>query len=678
MPRTKTTLPPPDREKGQRSLDLPDYITRVVPIWQNPGWLAGETWRNVVKSQPVAMICRETLIANITALDWKIEPRDSNKRDELRSEIGYYTQFLSNTGELDYVQIIEWIVQDYLDIPFGAGVEVGREGDSPQGKVLWIEPLDGATLFPTLNSDWPVGQFLKEKPTEFVYFPKHAINRLYMSPRTEIRRKGWGMAPPEKIYLSLELLNRGDRYYANLLLDTPPVGILDLGDMAKDTAEQWLLSWRDLLGGTDQFKIPVLYEHEKTAEFVSFTKSPTELMFDKATSKYTSITTAGYGMSPGDIGLPSMGNGGETLAGTIRQERRTRKTGFGILKKKVKYFMDRVLPPYLEFKFIDLDDELNVAIGRARLASATAWQVLIDRGVFLKNEVRQQMIADGLLTISIPETIEGGDEVVESPTANQNERSGLLGRPIAPSQGGQGEVKASEADRNIYSDLSKIFSPSDAKLRRAIRSILEPSLNEIQKLYSNLYENDLFDYWNDIYDNYLDTGIYADDDEVPQLMLSTIQLNMSALQKSLPIDFEWSDDSKSSLIQIFSDVLRYKEYQKLLKLYEIGKSDVEPDESSVVIDSKTLEFIENEAIALFSSMKSKIVDRFYKTIISGVRRYLTDITNAKKLDDLDIETFMSDNIVSYIKNSLSNQTLLVLNELSGELGKISEKYLEES
>jgi len=677
MPRTKNTLPPPDREKGQRSLALPDYITRIVPIWQNPGWLSGETWRNVVKSQPVAMICRETLIANITALDWKIEPRDSNKRDELRAEIDYYTQFLSNNGELDYVQLLEWIVQDYLDIPFGSGVEIGREGDSPEGRVMWIEPLDGATLFPTLNSNYPVGQFLKERPSDFVYFPQHAINRLYMTPRTEIRRKGWGMAPPEKIYLSLELLNRGDRYYANLLLDTPPVGILDLGDMSKETAELWLASWRDLLGGTDPFKIPVLYEHEKTAEFVSFTKSPTELMFDKATSKYTSISTAGYGMSPGDIGLPTMGNGGETLAGTIRQERRTRKTGFGILKKKVKYFMDRILPKYLEFKFIDLDDELNVAIGRARLASATAWQVLIDRGVFLKNEVRQQMIADGLLTISIPETIEGGDEVIESPNANQNERSGLLGRPIAPSQGGQGEVKASEADSNIESDLSALFNPSDAKLRRAIRSILEPSINEIQKLYSSLYENDLFDYWNDIYDEYLDSGIYSDSDEVPQLMLSTIQLNLSSLRKSLPIEFEWSDASKNALMQIFSDVLRIKEYSKLLHLYEIGKSDIEPELASIAIDSNTLGFIETESTALLENMKSKIVDRFYNTIISGVRRCLTNITSAKKLDDLDIETFMSDNVVSYIKNSLNNQTLLILNQMSRELGKISEKYLEE-
>jgi len=90
-----------------------------------------------------------------------------------------------------------------------------------------------------------------------------------------------------------------------------------------------------------------------------------------------------------------------------------------------------------------------------------------------------------------------------------------------------------------------------------------------------------------------------------------------------------------------------------------------------------LGIIETESTALLETMKSKIVDRFYKTIISGVRRYLTNITSAKKLDDLDIETFMSDNVVSYIKNSLNNQTLLILNGMSRELGKISEQYLEE-
>ena len=40
--------------------------------------------------------------------------------------------------------------------------------------------------------------------------------------------------------MALQMIGRGDVYYANLLLDTPQVGILDLKDMAKDSAEEWV------------------------------------------------------------------------------------------------------------------------------------------------------------------------------------------------------------------------------------------------------------------------------------------------------------------------------------------------------------------------------------------------------------------------------------------------------
>ena len=444
MPRKKTTPPGQSSYKGQRSIELPDYLIRYLPQWKQPTWFEADMWRLAVQGQPIATVCRETLISNISALEWKIEPKDSTQRDELKSEIDYYTSLFEDNGEYDYVSISEWVIGDYLDIPFGSGVELGWEHDTPptdeiKSRLMWYQPIDGGTLFPTRDRKWPVGQIIKENPTNVVYFPDYAINRLFMSPRSEMTRQGWGVAPPEKIYLALELLNRGDRYYANLLLDTPEVGILDLGDMEEESAKNWLDSWRDLLGGIDPFKIPVLYEHEKPATFVSFTRSPTELMFDKATMKYASIVTAGYGMSLSDIGISAATSGGDTLAGSIRQERKTRKTGQARVKNKVILFYNRMLPPSLRFKFIDLDDELSVALGRARLANATAFTALIKEGVFTPEETRQQIIADGLISISIPEALpeEAKQRIADNKAA---ERPSLLGRPIAPSDGGHGEV----------------------------------------------------------------------------------------------------------------------------------------------------------------------------------------------------------------------------------------------
>ena len=495
MPRVKTTAPDQSRQKGQRSQQLPDFLSRFLPEWRTPEWMKADMWRGIVANQPIAAICEETLISNVLSLDWKLEPRDPTQRDELKDEIKYYTKLFENGGDggIDYPDIIEWAMQDYLRIPFGAGMEIGREGDDPEGRVMWLEMLDGGTLFPTLNHDFPVGQKLPTDLTYTVYFPYYGIDRLYMSPRPSIYRKGWGMAPPEKIYLALELLNRGDRYYANLLLDTPEVGILDLGDMDGESAKEWIESWRTLLTGIDPFKIPVLYEHEKPATFIQFNRSPTELMFDAATMKYASIVASGYGMGLSDIGLGGGSGGGDTLAGSIRSERKTRKTGYSKAKLRLKYFFDRILPDTLEWKFIDLDDEIAVALGRARLANATAWGTLIDKRIFTPDEARKQSVADGLVSISIPEEVDEKAFDVLTKTAQNTdgkstERPGMLGKPVSPSQGGYGEVRSlldvamKDPDfKSTFEELEEKWDKLDDASKQDATIELQNFLGELQR-----------------------------------------------------------------------------------------------------------------------------------------------------------------------------------------------------
>lgn len=439
-------VPQPTKEKGQRSLSLDEaFFTRVVPTWTFPSGLTPAQWRTWVAGQPVAVTCRDTLISSIISLDWKITPRDSEERDELKQSVKYHTRLFERGGDwlgLDWTSFLEWVLKDLQDLPFGTATEVGRKGDEPGGRVAWFKPLDGGTLFPTLNKYFPVVQ--QYGTVNNIEFPEHAINRMYLSPRTDIEREGWGMAPPEKIFLAMEMLARGDRYYANLLIDVPPAGILDLGDMEKDSALEWVSAFRTFVagGGVDGFKIPVLYEHNNKTEFIPFGKVPNDIMFDRITLKYAALVAAAYGMSLNDIGLQGSSASGETLAGAIRSERRTRKTGLATLKKKLKFFLEEFLPRTLQFDFIDMDDELATALGRARLANATAWGQLIDKGIFSREEARLQTMQDGLTTISLPEKPPAKpDEFAMS--GKPQERPGMLGSPKAPSQGGDGEVKKS-------------------------------------------------------------------------------------------------------------------------------------------------------------------------------------------------------------------------------------------
>ncbi len=431
---------PPDTivEPGQRQKDLPPHITRYLPSWTTPEWLQAEAWRRVVRQQPVAINARDFIISSVSSLPWRVVARNAEDTEKYGTEIEYYTE-LFGTQDGGYLNHTELMMQDMLDLPFGGASEVIREGDNPEGRVLSIIRMDGATLFPTFSNEWPVGQIIRELADRPVYFPKHAISRAYYTPRPEILRKGWGMAPPEKIYLAIQLLYRGDSYYGNLLADTPEAGILDLGDMSKDSAQSWLKSWQDLMYGTDPFKVPVLYEHTTATKYIPFGRSPVDLAYERTTLRYAQFVTSNYGVTLADIGVMEGDTG--TLAGTIRGERRTQRSGLATARQKVVQYRNVMLPPYLQFELIIQDDELLLATGRARLANATAMKALVDSGIVTKVDAQEQLTKDGLLTVPLEE-MEDDPELLEPTEGLDTRLDTFLRPPVDVAQGGEGEITA--------------------------------------------------------------------------------------------------------------------------------------------------------------------------------------------------------------------------------------------
>ena len=497
QPKTLTVT----REPGQVQASGGDmYLYRQTPIWSNPQWLTSDVWRAYVRKQPIAVLCREAITNHLLSLDWNITSRDSEQQDELKEDIKYYTRLLERGHayytSMDFSSHIEWIVKDLFDLPFGAASEIGREYNSSTGKVVWIKPIDAGTLAPTLNFDFPVVQhFPNYQP---VVFQKEFISRIYLSPRTEIQREGWGMPPPERIYLAMEMLNRGDIYYSQLLLNTPEAGILDLMDMDKESATEWVTSFRDLLYGINPLKIPVLYEHTSEAKWIPFGKLPSDILYDTVTSRYITILCAGYGLTSSDIGIGSSSNGGETLSGTIRQERTSARSGKALAKKKLKAYFEQILPEELKFDWVDFDDEKNVALSRARMANANAASIWIQNQVYSPDEIRRQGIADGMFTITIPETLDRKkiewpqhqltyQGVKNSPNAQGGggtKLSNSIGSPKAPSGGGQGEIKPqqiiSKSRQAIEISLTKAIYGSNQVLGSLINSV-RTNMNDFPK-----------------------------------------------------------------------------------------------------------------------------------------------------------------------------------------------------
>ena len=650
-----------------------NFLLRQLPIWNNPNWLNANVWREFVRKQPVAVLCREAITNHLLSLDWNITARDSEQQDELKEDIKYYTRLLERGNayytDMDFTSHVEWIIKDLMDLPFGAASEIGREYNSPNGKVTWIRPLDGGTLSPTLDNEYPVAQhFPNYQP---VVFPREFISRIYLSPRTEIQREGWGMPPPERIYLAMEMLNRGDYYYSQLLMNTPEAGILDLGDTDKETAVEWVNSAREVLFGINPLKIPVLYEHTSKVQWIPFGKLPSEIMYDSVTSRYITILTAGYGLTPSDIGMGGTSNGGETLSGTIRNERVSARSGKSLAKKKLQTYFNNILPETLQFEWIDFDDEKNVAMSRARMANANAASIWIGSQIFSPDEIRRQAIADGMFTITIPETLDrksvewptnalryigkNTETPSNAPNTPENKGNNQIGNPKNPSQGGRGEVMPQQIISRSLAKLEVGISKSVYAANQLLgvltnKAKLQGNFAEWELQFENAVTGkSMMDLSteaviNDVYNNLADTILASNwFDTVSRDFLSEMV-------------HAWNERNRENIIE----VLRKRAESDFI----LGKSDtLDPDFSGVSILTKA---VTDDLVLEF---KKLFAEKVIPTIILISEKSI--ISDSLGIDPTDL----TDNNNIRLAKSIAKKVIDLLPKLIGEAGVEIEKLL---
>jgi hypothetical protein len=182
----------------------------------------------------------------------------------------------------------------------------------------------------------------------------------------------------------------------------------------------------------------------------------------------------------------------------------------------MKYFFDRILPKSIEFNFVDVDSELSLNLGRARLASATAFNLLQTNGNFSQQEVRSQFIQDGLTNISIPDKLPKDAKAKQEAkfwhdtlgtpgklTDNQNSQKKkpgepeLTGSPKTPSTGGEGDVKkmasltVKSATKNMNDTVSKVVTQLTPKVYEALQGVGEDELYLIKSTINNsLFEEE--------------------------------------------------------------------------------------------------------------------------------------------------------------------------------------------
>ena len=640
-----------DSREGQVSAPggIVSYFLRNMPMWNPPAWQEAYYWRTFVEKQPFAAICRDAIANYLNSLEWKIVARDSEKRDELKGQIKHYTKLFERGNayywDIDFSSQIEWFVKDLFTLPFGTASEIGRLDDSPQGRVVWIRPLDGGTLAPTLNFEFPVVQSAIGTGLTPIYIPREFVSRVYLSPRTELQREGWGYAPPERIWRAIEMMITGDNYYAQLLLNTPEAGILDLGDMDKTSAVEWVDGLKDLFYGVSPFKIPVLYEHEKPAQWIPFGKPPSEIMYNDVTMRYAAILAAGYGLTLSDIGYPSSSGGGDTLAGAIRMERVGKSSGKAVAKKKFESYANRILPYTLKFMWIDYDDERNVSKGRARLASAQASNIYIANRSFKPSEMRQQALADGLISIDVPEDIDENDPEFQNIQSAQfgGSRTKELNGKVQPSQGGQGEVIPQQVVQRNMTNM-------EVGISKAVYSANEVLASLISKVKSNLDDGEL-GVWEEYIDGYLIGKSDIEEPELKNVLDNICKRAVTILQSQA-----WAKEFSSA---ICDKVVAEKTLEELGKAQERAERKAEEDFIAGKNDTMDASDVEIEMLDT-----TNLYGVIFESLTRMVAQYAVLISKSRLISgelDVDPTEFKDNNI--RISRDISREVLQNLSNI---------------
>jgi hypothetical protein len=379
--------------------------------------------------------------------------------------------------------------------------------------------------------------------------------------------------------------------------------------------------------------------------------------------KYAGIVCAGYGLTLADIGLGGgggAGSGGDTLAGTIRSERVSKSSGFSTNKKKVSAYFNRILPEELQFGWIDYDEERNIAKSRARLASAQAASMWVDKKIFLPSESRTLKIADGLFSVPVPEDINPNDPEF----GGQNEAGGRgslgqsLGNPVAPSSGGQGEIIPQQV-------VQRNLTGAEVSLSKAVfnvNSVLQVLLSKVRK---NLSEAEL-DLWDEYVDDYL-----VGRSEIEEESLVEVLDDINKKAKSVIETQTWTKEFSLSIAnQVLTDAQAEEKSRAMF-------AETEKVEEEFIAGER--DGLEVEEIQIDLSVHKGSLEEFTQSKFTDiVSRYVVLIAKSELLSgklDVDATEATSENI--RVSRNVSKEVLRNLSDITKTVYQFGREYLQE-
>jgi hypothetical protein len=362
---------------------------------KKPGRVTFKILRQIAQRDAIIRICVNVIKKSVSQCDWDIgvkahAPWDKKKDYEKeRQKVFELFEEMNMNGENMRI-LLDRTLEDILVLDAWV-IEIIKSMDGTQ--IVWLNSIDGATIRPVYNAYGELGspayfQLLNE--SKVAEFEKEDIIYIMANPMNDVDYFWYWMSPIESIMLQVQASLEADMFnIKKFSKDNLPPGILDLGDMTQDQAEEFIATWNaTVIWNPHSMKFVRGSSQEK--KFIPFNGSNKDMQYVEYINWLSKLKLSTYGLSSIDANILQDSN--RSSADVLAEISSSRWVASA--KKLIEeYFtrgiirnMDKNNEKYkwLEFRF------QQVTSLSGKLQQAQADEIYVGIGVLWQDEIRDR------------------------------------------------------------------------------------------------------------------------------------------------------------------------------------------------------------------------------------------------------------------------------------------------
>lgn len=375
---------------------------------RKPGAVSFDILRHLARHDAVVRICVNVIKKSVSQSKWHIgvhpnAPKGKKGYEKDKQQLVELFEFVNMNGENMRI-LLDRVLEDLLVLDAGA---IEKVYSLDKTILVGLNSVDGATIRPIYNEYGELGepaykQFVASK--EVAAFSQNELVYMIANPQNDVNLFWYGLSPIESILMQVQASLEADMYnIKHFSKDNIPPGILNLGEMNDDEAENFIALWNaTVIGNTHGMKF--VWWPSGNIWYTPFNSTNKDMQYAEYIEWLTRLKLAAYGLTGMDANITSDVN----RATAEQQALISSSRGVASYKQLIEEYFTRQIIWSLgeDFKWLEFKFDEHVTL-EARKTLADIHKLYVDMGALTENEVREELgrepLDDILTTEDMPD-----------------------------------------------------------------------------------------------------------------------------------------------------------------------------------------------------------------------------------------------------------------------------------